>query len=72
MLLIQHLKRLFVSANGWDAAGAAWFGYTTFWINRGAQPLEQLDVQPTAIGSRLIDVVAFVNNGPRSGVASTH
>src|SRR6266581_1128715 len=54
---------LFVSANGWDAAGATWFGYTTFWINRGAQPLEQLDVQPTATGSRLDDVVAFVKTG---------
>ncbi len=25
---------VFVSSNGWDAAGAAWFGYRAFWINR--------------------------------------
>lgn len=51
---------LFVSSNGWDAAGAAWFGYTTFWINRGGQPAEQLDVQPTATGRLLSDVLAYI------------
>jgi 2-haloacid dehalogenase len=50
---------LFVSSNGWDAAGATWFGYTTFWINREGQPLEQLDVTPTATGRTLDDVVAW-------------
>lgn len=30
---------LFVSSNSWDACGAAWFGYTTCWVNRtGAVP----------------------------------
>ncbi len=53
---------LFVSSNGWDAAGAAWFGYTTFWINRGNQPPETLGVSPDAIGSRLTDVVDFVRD----------
>jgi 2-haloacid dehalogenase len=51
---------LFVSSNGWDAIGATWFGYTTFWINRGGQPAEQLDVQPTASGRLLTDVAEFV------------
>ncbi|HJV26294.1 MAG TPA: haloacid dehalogenase type II [Aromatoleum sp.] len=51
---------LFVSSNGWDAAGATWFGYTSFWINRAQQPIEELDVTPTAIGQRLTDVVDFV------------
>jgi len=50
---------LFVSSNCWDVAGAAWFGYTTFWINRGAQPLEELGIQPAATASRLTDVVSF-------------
>ena len=53
---------LFVSSNGWDAIGAAGFGYTTFWINRGGQPLEELGVQPDAEGRLLTDVVAYVNN----------
>lgn len=51
---------LFVSSNGWDAAGAAWYGYTTFWINRSKQPLEQLDVSPAAQGTLLTEVVDYV------------
>lgn len=30
----------FVSANAWDAGGAAGFGFRTFWVNRTAQPPE--------------------------------
>jgi len=30
----------FVSSNAWDAAGAAGFGFRTFWINRAQQPVE--------------------------------
>ena len=51
---------LFVSSNGWDAAGATWFGYTTFWINRAQLPMEELGVTPTAVGQRLTDIVEFV------------
>jgi len=36
----------FVSANGWDAAGAKAAGFTVFWINRSAAPAEQLGVRP--------------------------
>ncbi len=53
---------LFVSSNCWDALGATWFGYTTFWINRSSQPLEELGVTPTAQGRLLTDVVAFIKN----------
>lgn len=53
---------LFVSSNCWDAVGATWFGYTTFWINRGGQPLEELGAQPAAQGRLLTDVVAYVKN----------
>ncbi|MBE7421310.1 MAG: haloacid dehalogenase type II [Zoogloeaceae bacterium] len=53
---------LFVSSNCWDAIGAAWFGYTTFWINRSGQPLEELGAQPAAQGRLLTDVVAYVKN----------
>lgn len=51
---------LFVSSNCWDALGATWFGYTTFWINRSGQPLEELGVTPTAQGRLLTDVVDLV------------
>jgi 2-haloacid dehalogenase len=32
----------FVSSNSWDVAGAASFGLTTFWINRGNEPADEL------------------------------
>lgn len=51
---------LFVSSNAWDACGATWFGYTTFWINRSGQPAEELGIAPSATGHLLTDVVAFV------------
>jgi 2-haloacid dehalogenase len=36
---------VFVSANAWDAFGAARFGFRTVWLNRAAQPVEyELDV----------------------------
>jgi len=53
---------LFVSSNGWDAIGATWYGYTTLWVNRQGLPLEQLDTEPTRIGSSLRDVLNFFAN----------
>jgi 2-haloacid dehalogenase len=50
---------LFVSSNGWDAIGATWAGYTTLWVNRAGGPLEQLDTNPTRIGTSLRDVLSF-------------
>lgn len=40
---------LFVSANGWDVAGAKSFGCATAWINRTGAPLEQLGSVPGVI-----------------------
>lgn len=53
---------LFVSSNCWDACAATWFGYTTFWINRSRQPLEELGVRPTAEGNLLSDVLEMVRS----------
>src|ERR1035437_6296689 len=50
---------LFVSSNCWDVCGASWFGYTTFWVNRAAAPLEELGVTPHGEGRTLMDVVEF-------------
>lgn len=49
---------LFVSSNGWDAIGARWYGYTTFWINRHGAPLEELGTEPDFTGTQLTDVLA--------------
>jgi len=35
------------------AAGAGWFGYTTFWLNRAGLPRENLDQQPDGEGASL-------------------
>jgi 2-haloacid dehalogenase len=37
---------LFVSANGWDIAGAAAFGFVTAWINRTGAPRDRLPYGP--------------------------
>jgi len=51
---------LFVSSNCWDACGATWFGYTTFWVNRAGAPLEELGVTPHAEGKNLEDLLHYV------------
>jgi len=51
---------VFVSSNGWDAAGATWFGYTTFWVNRLQMPVEELDIMPHGIGSCMPDLGVFL------------
>lgn len=51
---------LFVSSNCWDACGATWFGYTTFWVNRANAPLEELGVAPDATGPDMNALLAFV------------
>lgn len=57
-LSAKHI--LFVSGNGWDVCGAAWFGYTTFWINRHAAPFEELGVAPHGRGASMADLLPFI------------
>ncbi|KAL1405673.1 hypothetical protein Q8F55_009312 [Vanrija albida] len=52
---------VFVSSNGWDAAGATWFGYNTFWCNRAGLPVEELDATPKRIGSGLADLAQYLD-----------
>lgn len=37
---------LFVSSNGWDAAGAAGYGFQTAWVNRAGDPVDRLYATP--------------------------
>lgn len=37
---------LFVSSNGWDAAGASGYGFTTAWVNRAGDPVDKLYATP--------------------------
>ena len=51
---------LFVAYAGWDAAGAKWFGYPTFWNNRQHASLEALDVVPDGAGESLQALTEFI------------
>ena len=61
-LKLQPHQITFVSSNGWDACGAAWYGYTSFWVNRSGAPLERLGVKPAGMGASLADAAQFVLN----------
>ncbi|WP_118133366.1 haloacid dehalogenase type II [Oceanicella sp. SM1341] len=37
---------LFVSSNGWDAAAASGYGFTTLWVNRAGLPQDRLPWAP--------------------------
>lgn len=50
----------FVTANGWDAAGAKAFGFTVFWINRNGAPVEQLGAAPDHVLGSLSELPALV------------
>jgi 2-haloacid dehalogenase len=50
---------LLISSNGWDAIGAKWYGYRSYWVNRAAAPIERLGGQPDGIGRTLNDAVDF-------------
>ena len=50
----------FVSTNGWDAAGAAAFGFRVVWLNRFARTRERLPAVPEAEISRLDELLPIV------------
>lgn len=51
---------ILVSSNGWDVAGAAHFGFRTFWVNRRGAPVERLGVAPSATGTSLSELVRWL------------
>ncbi|MEO1362358.1 MAG: haloacid dehalogenase type II, partial [Pseudomonadota bacterium] len=46
---VPRSEVLFVSSNGWDAAGAAGYGFTTAWVNRAGEPVDRLPWTPQHI-----------------------
>jgi 2-haloacid dehalogenase len=52
---------LFVSFAGWDACGAKWFGYPTYWLNRLGATEEQLAVHPDGQGTSFEELLKFIN-----------
>jgi len=62
-----HLAKqdiLFAAFGGWDAAGAKSFGYTTFWVNRFNQPVEELGIRPDQTSIDLAGLLDFVLTTP--------
>jgi 2-haloacid dehalogenase len=51
----------FVSANAWDASGAADFGFQVAHLNRFGQPAEKLPGVPKAVMTSLSDLPAVLN-----------
>lgn len=49
----------FVSANGWDAAGAAGFGFAVAWLNRRHEPVDRLPAKPAAQLRSLAELAAL-------------
>jgi 2-haloacid dehalogenase len=49
----------FAAFAGWDAIGAAWFGFPTVWVNRLNAPREPFDVQPNLISADLEGVLSL-------------
>jgi 2-haloacid dehalogenase len=49
----------FAAFGGWDAAGATWFGFPTFWVNRLGVPEEEL-VAPDGSGPNLVHLAGWL------------
>ena len=64
---IPREEILFVASAGWDAAGAKWFGYRTFWNNRGHLPAEELGATPDGAGPTLDGLTRFIDDRKKLG-----
>ena len=51
---------LFVSSNGWDAAGATGYGFTTAWVNRSGEPMDRMPWKPKHVLRDLTDIPKIV------------
>jgi len=59
-LKLKREEIVFAAFAGWDVAGAKWFGYPTFWVNRVGFPNEELGVMPDGMGKGMDQLVNFV------------
>ncbi|OAN85845.1 haloacid dehalogenase type II [Sulfitobacter geojensis] len=50
---------LFVSSNGWDAAAATGYGFTTAWVNRAGDPMDRLPWSPKHVLTDLTGIPAL-------------
>ncbi|HYD70997.1 haloacid dehalogenase type II [Azospirillum sp.] len=57
---LKPAEILFVSSNGWDAAGAGAFGFKVAWLNRAGSPPDRLPAEPTITITGLADLPALL------------
>ena len=57
---LEPARIAFVSANGWDCAGAAAFGFRVIHVNRFNQADERLGVSPEAHVANLTEAAASI------------
>jgi len=59
-LKLKREEITFAAFAGWDVAGAKWFGYPTFWVNRAGFQREELGTTPDGTGKNLNQLADFV------------
>jgi 2-haloacid dehalogenase len=64
VLKLPRERIAFVAFAGWDAAGAKWFGYPTFWNNRQSAPPETLGAAADAAGATLTELLRWLHLTP--------
>ena len=57
----------FVAHGGWDAAGAGWFGFPTYWVNRTGIARDELGVAPAATLPSLSPLPGLLASGGPPG-----
>ena len=57
-MAVAPQRVMFVSSNGWDIAGAGWFGFRTAWVNRAGAPVDRLPHRP-------VHEIASLNDLPK-------
>jgi 2-haloacid dehalogenase len=57
---LERHEVLFVAFAGWDVAGAVWFGYRTYWLNRLGGVPEELSSSPQGTGTDLHSLLNFL------------
>ena len=58
----SNAQVLFVSSNGWDAAAATGYGFTTAWVNRAGEPMDRLPWKPAHVLSDLTTIPELAAN----------
>jgi len=61
-LKLKREEIAFAAFAGWDAAGAKWFGYPTFWVNRAGFDAENLGITPDGTGKGMAHLVQFIKS----------